>query len=154
MAKKSLLSSSQLKQIESAIKSVTDTFMRYPIKYIKRSTSLDRFQENRQERKTQEYNLEALVVFNPGPGGLGKDNQNSDGAGSFDDSDGYILFHIDDLKDVGLVDVKGNFIGESNSDWVIYQEQKLLIMGNTIGAPLIDKNLLVRFTFKIDILNG
>lgn len=149
-----LISNKNRLKIKAAIKSVTDTFMKKPLVYHRKTTSLDIFQENRNPKKDQTYNLLGFVKFNAGPGGIGTDTYNNEGDGAFDDSDGYILFHIDDLRDAGLLDSNDNFLGASNSDTVIYQGDTLRITGSTLSAQFIDENLLVRLAFKKEIVNG
>lgn len=149
-----LISNSNRLKIKTAIKSVTDTFFQKPIIYIRRTTSTDEFQENRSPQEEQRYNLLAFVKFNAGPGGIGPDPTHPDGGGSYDNNDGYVLFHIEDLRAVGMIDEQNNFIGSSLADLVIYQETTLIITGSVSIAQFIDENLLVRMAFKKRVSDG
>lgn len=138
-----LISPAQQAKIKQAIESVTDTFMQKPLIYRKYGESLDRFNENRRNnQKLTEYNILGLVVWGSLEGD--KTAMDSLGRGGVDMSDGYIAFHVKDLLAVGLVDVLRNFVGKSNSDYIIDQGIEHRIIGHSLKGQFISENLIVK----------
>lgn len=148
-----LLSPAQRAQFKAAVNSVTDTFMLKPLLYRRYGESIDRWNENRlADQKKTEYNVLGLIVW--GSNESDKTVMDSEGKGGYDISDGYALFNIKDLVAVGLVNGDGNFIGKSNSDYIVDQNVEHSIIGHKLIGQLVDENLMIKLYLEKNLNHG
>lgn len=142
----SLLSPAQYDQFRSAIKQVTDTFNRVPVTFVDRTRKLSAFNQNRESTHSQEnIVVNALTVY----GADGQDAMNLiKEAGSFNLTQGYLLFNYQDLKDANLLNVEGLPKIESAADTCNFYGKDYEIMGIVPVGPLDGEFALVKLHFK------
>lgn len=114
-------------QITDAIARTTDTFCNKPFVYQLGGESVERINRNRKDQTFTNYNLLGLIVWYTDK--TDTDTMRNEGEGGIDFGEGYILLNIKDLREVKLLDENGNFIGKANTDYVLYQEEKIRVVG-------------------------
>jgi hypothetical protein len=135
-----LLSQEDRDKIRLALKDVTDTFMKTPVIYSVYGDTLDRFSEDRKNKKESVYNLYALAEYRDDTGEWGKGMP----AGLKDQANIKLTFNLEDLVEEGLVEtVNWTHKFSIGSDFFITQAKKYKLVWAGYDGPLDQKNILV-----------
>ena len=144
----SLLTPEDILAFKSAIKQVTDTFNKVPVKIIQRSKKVTVFNQSRKDTNTNtEYNLFALSIYDTQD--TGSEPKKSE-AGSLDMTEGYLLFNFEDLDAAGLIGAAPDYspLIVANRDTVEFYGKVFEIEGVNLTGPVEDKYALVKLHFK------
>jgi hypothetical protein len=140
-----LLTSNDWLEIRSAIKDVTDTFLKKPVIFIQRKQrKLVAFHENRAQDLSQtSYILNTLVVPNSTDGDRSQAKEEL--KGMLDNSQGYLLFSYVDLKNhtPSLIQSDGKPVFAENKDSFYFDGREVSIIGiNTVANTESDFQLV------------
>lgn len=141
-----LLTNAQWTKFKSAIRDVTDTFMKEPVQYIKQVTSLDRFDEDRTDRYTTPITLHTLVEW--------KSSKNTeDSKGTINREYAKLTFDMRVLAEAGLV---VNDVCSIEADKSIFNisGSSYKVMAAYPDAQAEDENLLYIVEVQIDSIQA
>lgn len=137
-----LLGTADWQLFKDAIRDVTDTFMKKEVSYIKEGGSLDRFNEERQDRFETAITLEALVEYN------GKDGTTTP-AGLVTREYVTLTFDLRTLAEAGVVT---NGVCDIDEETSIFEVEgiRYRVLSAMPDAQARDENLLFIVTAQID----
>lgn len=148
----SLLTDQDFLEIRTVIDDVIDTFMQLPIVYKQEINTLDRFNEDRDDKRTfQDHALTALVVW---------EKESADAQvtltreGAVDLSDGYVMFGYDYLLEKNLIDADGNQVFKPELDRIVIREIEYEIIGANQIGQWKDTDCLVKVHIKKQLQDG
>lgn len=137
-----LLSSTQWNKFKSAIRDVTDTFMKEPVQYVKQVTSLDRFDEDRADRYTTPITLHTLIEW--------KSTKNTeDSKGTINREYAKLTFDMRVLAEAGLV-INGVCTIEADKSIFNLLGSSYKVMACYPDAQAEDEHLLYIVEVQID----
>lgn len=134
-----LLSSGQIADIRTAVKSVTDTFFVTPVVYHLKGDSIERFNEDRADQANTDYNINALVEY---------PQQDSDkvkemSAGAISKADVVLSLNLADMKTAGLVNSSNLCIGNESKDYFTTNGETYKVELIKYDGPLSQQNVLL-----------
>jgi len=142
-----LLSNSERAEIRSALKDVTDTFFKTTITIQKyNSFSVDRFNEDREDREYTSYEVLGLKLERDQE----RDRVRKDEAGDFERGTIEVYINFDDLETAGLTEGVNHTISETE-DYMIVEGTRYEIDYIIKAGPLDEKNVLIKIYGKPDI---
>lgn len=143
-----LLSPAQVAQIRNALRDVTDTFAKQPIKYMLRTgESMDRYQEDRRDLEFTEYNLLALMEYNTDD----KDEIAEQVEGAYSKQSVKLTFNREYLEEQNLIDpTTDKVIFKDTADYFMVDTTKYKVNSVIHDGPIDGKFILVVVQGVID----
>lgn len=136
-----LLSITDVTNIRSAIKSVTDTFFTMEAVIEITGASLDFFNEDREDADKAIVTVKCLAVFDTSGGdALAAILRN----GTYDFDKGYALFNVEDMQAAGLLDLTGTALIEATRDSLTIGNERFKITGINPVGYLVDASTLIK----------
>ena len=138
-----LMGSANWAKFKSAIRDVTDTFMKEPVGYIKQIESLDRFDEVRADRYSTPIELPTLIEWDSV-----KNTESSKGAVNRETAK--LTFDARVLAEHGLVDAEGKPTIDATSSMFIIMDVLYKVIAAYPDAQAEDENLLYIVEVRIN----
>jgi hypothetical protein len=138
--------------ISDRLKKVTDKFFTKTVEYHKKLENLGRFSNSETTIGYEIFTLKGII---------GWENKSEKGQvdlgviGKVDLSEGYIEFHFQDVKNVGLIDANDILQMNPNRDFLVVQGERLeLLSADFVGYDWVTTNtVLVKCMFRREIKN-
>lgn len=136
----SLLSDTEIAEIKSALKDVTDTFMVTPIQYLRAIDSIDRFNEDREDEVFDNITLNGLVEYVDQAGDeLIEDDSN----GALNRQRVKVTFNTVDAQAVDLMTAEWEAKVQEEKDFFICKAIKYKVVKVITDGPLDEKDVLL-----------
>lgn len=142
-----LISDDEFNEIRSAIRDVTDTFLRKVIVYKHKTVRANRaMMDVNKASGFDDYNINTLIVWNDGS----RDGSEFEFTinGALNRAEGYALLSFDEMQEQNLIDVMENFVPGAMNDFVFFNDEMKEVIAVVRKGQLKDKDCVIKVYFK------